>query len=82
MLCAYAVCMYYMHTHIKTGLITVFYTEIIHIFFKSVLRCQAGITQITLFIFPFLQASIVKILYIILNNKGDNTVAQTFLEKY
>ena len=63
-------------------LITVFYTEIVHIFSEPVLCRQAGITQITLFIFPLLQASVIKLLYIILDDKWDNIISQTFLEKY
>ena len=58
-----------------------FYTEILHIFSEPVLSSQAGITQITLFAFPLLQASAIELLYIILDDKRDNTVAQTFLEK-
>ena len=62
-------------------LIAVFYAEIVHIFYEPVLCCQASITQISLFLFPFLQTAIIKLLYIILDDKRDNTVAQTFLEK-
>ena len=62
-------------------LITVFYAEILHIFSEPVLCRQAGITQITLFIFPFLQTAIIKLFYIIFYDKRYNVVAQTFLEK-
>ena len=62
-------------------LITVLYTEIVHIFSKPVLSCQTGVTQIFLFLFPFLQTAIIEFLYIILDDKRDNIIAQTFLEK-
>ena len=80
-LCVYVMCMCCVHTHIETGLITVFYAEIVHIFPESVLSRQAGIPKISFFVFPFLQPSVIEHFYIILNNKRRDIIPQTLFEK-
>ena len=70
-----------MYTCNKKGLFTAFYAETVHVFSESVLSRQTGITQITLFVFSFLQTSVIKFLYIVLDDKRDNIIPQTFLEK-
>ena len=54
--------------------------KIIHIRFILILCCQTGIGQITFFIVPFLQSTVIEHFQIILNDKRNNIVFQTLLK--
>ena len=54
--------------------------KIIHIRFILILCCQTGIGQITFFIVPFLQSTVIEHFQIIVNDKRNNIVFQTLLK--
>lgn len=54
--------------------------EILQILFKFILCSQTSIRQITFFIIPLFQSTIIKQFQIILNDKRNNIIVQTFLE--
>ena len=55
--------------------------EVIQIFFHRVLRCQAGVHQETLFVFPAGQAAIVVEPEFVRDDEGDDSIVQAFLEQ-
>ena len=62
-------------------LLVIRYSEIVQILLKSVLRGQTGIAQIAALVLPFLQATVVEHLDIVLNDKWHNIVPQALFEK-
>ena len=58
----------------------IFNPKIIQICFIFILCCQTGICQITFFVVPFLQSTVIEHFQIVLNNKWNNIVFQTLLE--
>lgn len=58
----------------------IFNPKIIQIRLILILCCQTGIGQITFFVVPFLQSTIIEQLQIILNNERNNIVFQTLLK--
>lgn len=54
--------------------------KIIQIRLIFILRCQTGVCQIALFIIPFLQSTIIKHLQIIIYDKRNDIIFQTFLK--
>ena len=54
--------------------------KIIQIRFILVLRSQAGICQIAFFVVPFLQATVIEHLQIVLNDERNNIVFQALLK--
>ena len=54
----------------------IWYPEIVKICFESVLSGKAGITQITTFLFPLMQTTIIEHLQLFINDKGNNAVLE------
>ena len=57
----------------------IFNPKIIQIRLILILCCQTGIGQITFFVVPFLQSTIIEHLQIILDDKRNDIIFQTFL---
>lgn len=55
--------------------------KIVQVLLKLILRRQACVSQITSLPFPFLQAAIVKQLRVLVDDKRNDVVSQTFLEQ-
>ena len=62
-------------------LLVVWYSKIVQILLKSVLRRKACISQVASLVLPFLQATVVEHLDVVLDDKRHDVVTQAFFEK-